>query len=141
MQRYKVKIKLANHGDSKFEFLGTWIGFAGLILVIAAVTVYAYAKGAFADTVPVIGIAFGIYWFATQINFLIYLFCLVAFTSACVFLAKAVFTNIECGEATRTIQYSYCFEDVAYPWLAFSYLTSLFIVSLYFSIGYFKRAV
>ena len=31
MQRYKVKLNLKSfHGDRDFEFLGTWIGFAGM---------------------------------------------------------------------------------------------------------------
>ena len=141
MQRYKVSLKLKNsHGDRNFEFLGTWIGFAGMLFVIGCISFYEYPKPALADTVPVVTVAFAFYWFASQIRWLIIVFCVFSLLASCLFLAYSIFSNIDCAQLINPRQQLHCVQDNLYPRVAFGYLLSLFLVSLYYCVGYFKRA-
>ena len=141
MQRYKVSLKLKNsHGDRNFEFLGTWIGFAGMFFVIGCISFYEYPKPALADTVPVVTVAFAFYWFASQIRRLIIVFCVFSLLTSCLFLAYSIFSNVDCAQLTNPRQQLHCVQDNLYPRVAFGYLLSLFLVSLYYCVGYFKRA-
>jgi hypothetical protein len=141
MQRYKVSLKLKNsHGDRNFEFLGTWIGFAGMLFVIGCISFYEYPKPALADTVPVVAVAFAIYWFATQIRWLIIVFCIFSLLSSCLFLAYSISSHIDCAQIINPRQQLHCVQDNLYPRVAFGYVLSLFLVSLYYCVGYFKRA-
>ncbi len=141
MQRYKVKFNFRNsYGDRNFEFLGTWIGFAGMLFVIGCISFYEYPKNALADTVPVVGVAFAIYWFATQIRWLIIVFCVFSLLVSCLFLAHSISLNIDCAQIINSRQQLHCVQDNLYPRVAFGYVLSLFLVSLYYCVGYFKRA-
>jgi hypothetical protein len=141
MQRYKVKLNLKSfHGDRDFEFLGTWIGFAGMLFVIGCISFYQYPRPAVADSVPIVAGACFIYWLATQIRFLIVVFCTLSLLASVLFLAYSVSTNIDCSQIINSRRQLHCVQDNLYPRVAFAYLVSLFLVSLYYSIGYFKRA-
>ena len=141
MQRYKVKFNLRNtHGDREFEFLGTWIGFAGMLFVIGCISFYQYPKPAVADTVPLVAIAFAIYWLSTQIRWLIVVFCIFSLLASGLLLAYSISSNIDCSKIINLRQQVHCVQDNLYPRVAFSYVLSLFLVSLYYCVGYFKRA-
>ncbi|VEL95588.1 hypothetical protein ALT761_00543 [Alteromonas sp. 76-1] len=141
MHRYKVKFNLKNfHGDREFEFLGTWIGFAGMLFVIGCISFYEYPKPAVANSVPIVAAAFAVYWLATQIRFLIVIFCILSLLASVLFLVFSITSNIDCSQIINTRQQLHCIQDNLYPRVAFTYLTSLFLVSLYYSVGYFRRA-
>lgn len=138
MHRYKVKLNLKNsHGDRHFEFLGTWIGFAGMLFVIGCISFYEYPKPALADTVPVVTLAYAIFWFATQIRGLIVVFCILSLLASCLFLAYSIFSYIDCSQITNPRLQIHCVQDNVYPRVAFGYVFSLFLVSLYYCKGYF----
>ena len=141
MQRYKVKFNLKSfHGDRDFEFLGTWIGFAGMLLVIGCISFYEYPEPAVADSVPIVAGAFIVYWLATQIRFLIVVFCILSLLVSVSFLAYAISSNVDCSHIVNSRQQLHCIQDNLYPRVVFTYLVSLFLVSLYYSVGYFNRA-
>jgi hypothetical protein len=134
LHRYKVKLTPPGSGETKFEFLGTWIGFAGMLLIFANISMAVSAKSAFGGSVVFIGVAYGLYWFATQIRVFLYLLCILALIFA-VFFGITVFLNdVDCSTIINTYQYKLCLSEQSTPFFIMIYLVSIFFVALYFII-------
>jgi hypothetical protein len=132
LHRYKVKLTSPGSGETRFEFLGTWIGFAGMFLIVANVSLAVSAKSAFGEVVGFIGAAYCLYWFATQINFFLYVLCLLALVFAIFFGAAVILNDVDCNTVVHTYQYNLCVSEQATPILILLYLLSIFFVALYF---------
>ncbi|NCP63981.1 MAG: hypothetical protein GW763_01045 [Paraglaciecola sp.] len=134
LQRYKVKLTPPGSGETKFEFLGTWIGFAGMLLIFANISLAVSAKSAFGASVVFIGVAYGLYWFATQIRIFLYLLCLLALVFAAFFGAAVFLNDVDCNTVINTYQHNLCVSKQATPFFIMLYQVSIFFVALYFII-------
>jgi hypothetical protein len=132
LHRYKVKLTSPGSGETKFEFLGTWIGFAGMLLIAANVSLAVSAKSAFGEVVGFIGAAYCLYWFATQIKLFLHVLCLLALVFAMFFGAAAFLNDADCNAIVNTYQHNLCVSEQATPVFIFLYLLSIFFVALYF---------
>ena len=72
LHRYKARIPSISSGDSHYEFLGTWIGFAGLITYIFDTAFLSSARDAAGPAAIIVGVLSFSYWLSTQHHKLIY---------------------------------------------------------------------
>ena len=74
LHRYKTKFSLRSSGDTKFEVLGTWLGFGGMLTFIIDVALFSSAREAAAIASIAVFSSFFVYWLATQHSKVIYAF-------------------------------------------------------------------
>jgi hypothetical protein len=81
LHRYKVTLTLPGSGETKYEFVGTWIGFGGLLLLFALIGIGEDIRSVFGGLSICIGVHYGLYWLSTQhklafLFLVIFTFCL-----------------------------------------------------------------
>ncbi|MFC4701724.1 hypothetical protein ACFO4O_16330 [Glaciecola siphonariae] len=74
LHRYKAKISAISTGESEFEFLGTWIGFAGMLVAIIDIIFFSHPREAVGLAGVIVGPLCFFYWVTTQHNQLIFIF-------------------------------------------------------------------
>lgn len=135
LHRYIAKISSPNSGESRFEFLGTWIGFAGLLLFILHVTVADNIRSASGTAIIVIGLSYCIYWFSTQHKYVIYLLALLTGIVSVLIGWSGVSNLVSC----HMIEYKYggsnCNKMDFINFAYFVYFLSIFVISIYYIRG------
>ena len=79
LHRYKVKLPISNGDGSKYHFVGTWIGFAGLFAFFFHISILSDPRAASAAASISVGGAYCLYWFATQHKIMLYVLSYMSF--------------------------------------------------------------
>ena len=79
LHRYKASFSSANTDDFRYEFLGTWIMFAGIFLFAAHIVVEDSVKEVTKLTSLTIGVSYGLYWLSANSRLVLGIFCILSF--------------------------------------------------------------
>lgn len=128
LHRYKANIPSASTGDSHFEFLGTWIGLAGMIVFMIDTALFSPVKEAAGLTAVVIGSLSFIYWLTTQHKKLLYVL---------LFFLTSIVIVLTLGIAVGAIKYN---ETKPVLNLYSGYLSSVLWVTAYYANRMYESA-
>ena len=121
LHRYKVKLPSPNSADSKYHFVGTWIGFAGMFAFVFHLSILSDPKAASAAASISIGGVYCLYWFSTQHKIMLYVLSYISFLVYLFLFAFWLQTLIrETSQETTTI------------YIYMLYFCSVFLVSAFY---------
>ena len=124
--RYKASISLQNPGTHKYEFVGTWIGFAGMLTLIAHISLGVNSKEVFLTSTIVISALFLLHWVAQKsLRFTgIYAVSLMCWSLGSI--QRATILYPQCSELVRESFQLNCQRDVITTGIYAAYLLSIF---------------
>ena len=132
LHRYKAKLTSPGSGETRFEFLGTWIGFGGMLALIANVGAVDFARDVFGHFVLAVGVSYGLYWFATANKVFLYLLTFLSFI-LCLALTGFLLLGPDCEALKVSYRINSCSRDETAKIIYAVYFGSLFVIGAYYA--------
>lgn len=138
LHRYKVNFNFASSDNIEYEFLGTWIMFAGIFLFAVHLVAEENIRSVTQSTSFTIGLTYGLYWFCASSRVILGSFCILAFCISIYLLQLGTITLTNC-EIEFTESYNSWTNRFKTPIKHFEVCEKKAVITLYYSAYIFSN--